>query len=130
MAFFGKLSLVTAFVLTLSAAKAQSTEPGAAENVATVKYLGIQEDMLVFDVSYTNPTNGKFQIVIRDQEGAPLYQNVFNEKTIYKQFRLPKSEKDRIVFVIRDYRDADIVKTFDVNVNSHIIREVAIRKVN
>jgi hypothetical protein len=86
--------------------------------------------MLIFDVSYTNPTNGRFQIVIKDQEGNSLYQNVFSEKTIYKQFRLPKSDKDRILFVIRDYRDADIVKTFDVNVNSHIIREVAVRRVN
>lgn len=130
MAFFGKLSLATAFVLTLSTAKAQSTESVATDNTATVKYLGTQDDMLVFDVSYTNPATGKFQIVIKDQEGNALYQNVFSEKTIYKQFRLPKSDKDRIVFLIRDYRDADIVKAFDVNVNSRIIREVAVRKVN
>ena len=130
MAFFGKLSLAAAFVLALSTAKAQSTGSTATDNVATVKYLGAQEDMLVFDVSYINPSGGKFQIVIKDQDGTPLYQNVFSEKSIYKQFRLPKSEKDRVVFVIRDYRDADIVKTFDVNVNSHIIREVAVRKVN
>jgi hypothetical protein len=129
MAFLGKFSLAAAFVLTLSAAKAQSTESVAKDNAA-VKYLGVQDDMLVFDISYTNPANGKFQIVIKDQDGTALYQNVFSEKTIYKQFRLPRSEKDRVVFVIRDYRDADIVKTFDVNVNSRIIREVAVRKVN
>lgn len=130
MAFFSKLSLAAAFLLVLSSAKAQSTETGEAEKTATVKYLGTQDDMLVFDVFYTNPTNGKFQVVIKDQDGTPVYQNVFDEKTIYKQFRLPKSEKDRVVFVIRDYKDADIVKTFDINVNSRIIREVAVRKVD
>jgi hypothetical protein len=130
MAFFSKLSLAAAFLLVLSSAKAQSTETGEAEKTATVKYLGTQDDMLVFDVFYTNPTNGKFQVVIKDQDGTPVYQNVFSEKTIYKQFRLPKSEKDRVVFVIRDYKDADIVKTFDINVNSRIIREVAVRKVD
>lgn len=130
MAFFSKLSLAAAFLMVLSSAKAQSAEAGETEKTATVKYLGTQDDMLVFDVFYTNPTNGKFQIVIKDQDGTPVYQNVFSEKTIYKQFRLPKSEKDRVVFVIRDYKDADIVKTFDINVNSRIIREVAVRKVN
>ena len=130
MSFLGKLSLAAAFVLTLSTAKAQSTESGAADNTATVKYLGIQDDMLVFDVAYTNPAVGKFQIVIKDQDGTQLYQNTFSEKTIYKQFRLPKSEKDRVVFTIRDFRDTDIVKAFDINVNSHFIREIAVRKVN
>ena len=130
MAFFGKLSLAAALLLVLSSAKAQSTGTGASDNAALVKYLGVQDDMLVFDLSYSNPANGKFQVLIKDQDGTPVYQNVFSEKTIYKQFRLPKSDKDRVVFVIRDFKDADIVKAFDINVNSRIIREVAVRKVN
>ena len=129
-AIFGKLFFAAAFLLVLSTAKAQSTETVATNNAATVKFLGTQDDMLVFDISYTNPANGKFQVVIKDQYGTPVYQNVFTEKTIYKQFRLPKSDKDRVVFVIRDFKDADIVKTFDINVNSRIIREVAVRKVD
>jgi hypothetical protein len=130
--FFGKLIFGTAFLFILSAANAQTAgvENGAGESAAQVKYLGTQDDMLVFDVAYTNPTGGKFQISIKDQDGAPLYQNIFSEKTIYKQFRLPKSEHDHVVFVIRDFRDADIVKAFDINVNSRIIREVAVRKLN
>ncbi len=132
MSFFGKLSLGITFLLILSTAKAQSTasNAGATDNAGTVKYLGTQDDMLFFDVAYTNPTGGKFLITIKDQDGTQLYQNIFSEKTIYKQFRLPKSEKDRIVFSIRDFRGADIVKAFDININSRIIHEVAVRKVN
>jgi hypothetical protein len=126
----GKFFLGTMFLLILSSAHAQSAEQPARDNAATVKYLGVQDDMIYFDVTYTNPTGGKFQIVIKDQDGVQLYQNLFSEKSIYKQFRLPKSEKDRIVFLIRDFKDADIVKTFDINVNSRIIREIAVRKVN
>jgi hypothetical protein len=128
MTSLSKLLFGASFLLIVSTAHAQSTESGA--NDATVKYLGVQDDLLVFDVSYTNPTGGKFQIVVKDQDGNPIYQSLFTEKTIYKQFRLPKSEKDRVVFVIRDFRDADIVKAFDINVNSRIIHEVAVRKVN
>lgn len=131
MARFIKYLFGASFLLILSSARAQSTETSAGSNaVGTVKYLGAQDDMLVFDVAYTNPTGGKFLVIIKDQDGTQLYQNLFSEKTIYKQFRLPKSEKDRVVFVIRDFRDADIVKAFDINVNSRLIREVAVRKVN
>ncbi|HEY4110529.1 hypothetical protein [Puia sp.] len=132
MALFAKLFLGTSFLVILATANAQSTDADAAkgDDVAVVKYLGAQDDMLVFDITYSNPTGGKFLVTIKDQDGNSLYQNLFNEKSIYKQFRLPKPEKDRIVFVIRDYRNADIVRAFDINVNSRVIHEVAVRKVN
>jgi hypothetical protein len=131
MARFIKYLFGASFLLILSSARAQSTETAAgSNNAAIVKYLGVQDDMLVFDVAYTNPTGGKLLVVIKDQDGTQLYQNLFNEKVIYKQFRLPKTEKDRVVFVLRDFHDADVVKAFDINVNSRLIHEVAIRKVN
>jgi hypothetical protein len=129
-AVFCKLILGTSFLLILSTANAQSAGSGAgsADSAATVKYLGTQDDMLVFNVSYPNPEGGKFVLTVKDQDGTQLYQSFFSEKSFYKQFRLPKADKDRIVFVFHDYRDADIVKTFDVSVNSRFIREVAVKK--
>ena len=131
-AFFGKLSLAAAFLLVLSTAHARPTvaHTGSTDTVATVKYLGTQDDMLIFNVSYVNPDGSKFSLVVKDQDGTQLYQGLFSEKSFYKQFRLPKADKDRIVFVFRDFRDADIVKAFDVNVNSRLIREVAVKKIN
>ena len=35
---------------------------------------------------------------------------------------------DKIVFIIRDAHEADIVKTFAVNVNSRFVKEVAVKK--
>ncbi|GGB12080.1 hypothetical protein [Puia dinghuensis] len=131
-AHFGKLILATTFLLVLTTAHARSTiaNTGFADTAATVKYLGTQDDMLVFNVSYANPDGSRFSLTVKDQDGTQLYQGLFNEKTFYKQFRLPKSDKDRIVFVFRDFRDADIVKAFDVNVNSRLIREVAVKQIN
>ena len=128
IASFGKFFLAGSFLLIISSAHAQSTE--RTDETATVMYLGAQDDMLVFNVSYDNPAGGKIQILIKDQDGSTVYQNAFTEKTIYKQFRLPKSDRARVVFVIRDFRDADIVKTFDINVNSRVVREVAVKKMN
>lgn len=129
-AVFGKLIFGTSFLLILTTAEAQSTGSGSGstDNGATVKYLGTQDDMLVFNVSYSNPEGSKFLLMVKDQEGTQLYQGLFSERSFYKQFRLPKADKDRIVFVFRDYRDADVVKAFDVNVNSRFIREVAVKK--
>ena len=130
-AAFGKLLFGTFFVLALAPAQAQTVAPEEGQSdIATVKYLGTQDDMVVFNVSYANPDGSKFQLIVKDQDGTPLYSNTFSDKSFYKQFKLPKSDKDRIIFVFRDGHDADIVKTFEVNVNSRFVREVSIKKVD
>ena len=128
-AAFGKLTFGTLFLLTVATAHAQPTASGAAPGTdsATVKYLGTQDDMLIFNVSYDNPQGNKFIVSIKDQDGTQLYQNFFRDKAFYKQFKLPKSDKDEVIFVIRN-GGTPIVKTFTVNVNSRFVQEVAIKK--
>jgi hypothetical protein len=128
-AVFGKLIPGTCLILIVATAHAQSTATGAGQNESTtVKYLGTQDDMIVFNVSYANPEGGKFQLTVKDQDATQLYQNVFSEKSFYKQFRLPRADKDRIVFIIRNGKDADVVRTFEINVNSRFVQEVAVKK--
>jgi hypothetical protein len=129
-AAFGKLIFGTFFLLSVATAHAQSTAAGVvpATDSATVKYLGVQDDMLIFNVSYDNPSGNKFLVAVKDQDGTQLYQNLFRDKTFYKQFRLPKTDKDKVIFVIRKGQDAPIVKTFAVNVDSRFVQEVAIKK--
>jgi hypothetical protein len=129
IAVFGKILFGVCFVLAASTVSAQSTATGAGQSEnATVKYLGLQEDMIVFNVSYANPDGNKFQVIVKDQDGTQLYQNLFSDKAFYKQFRLPRADKDRLVFIIRNGRDADVVKTFEVNVSSRVTQEVSVRK--
>lgn len=128
-AVFGKLILGSCLILVVAAAHAQSTAIGAGQNEpVTVKYLGTQDDMVVFNVSYANPDGSKFTVIVKDQDGTQLYQNIFSEKSFYKQFRLPKTDKDRIVFVVRNGKDADVVKTFEINVNSRYVQDVAVKR--
>jgi hypothetical protein len=135
-AFVSKLTFGALFFLSVATAHAQSTASGVStasgagqsENAATVTYLGTQDDMLIFNVSYDNPQGNRFLVTVKDQDGTQLYQNPFRDKAFYKQFKLPKSDRDKIVFVIRNGEQAPIVKTFSVNVNSHFVQEVAVKK--
>jgi len=130
-AVYSKLILGTIFVMALATAHAQSAAAGDGQNeIAMVKYLGTQEDMIVFNVSYPNPEGSKFQLIVKDQDGSQIYQNSFNDKSFFKQFMLPKADKDRLVFVFRNGHDADVVKTFEVSVNSRYVREVDVKKLD
>jgi hypothetical protein len=130
-AAIGKLTSGIFFLMIAVAAHAQSADSvlSSKESAAVVKYLGTQDDMLVFNVAYSNADGSKFQLTVKDQDGSQLYQNSFSDKSFYKQFRLPKADKDRIVFIIRDGRhEADIVKAFEINVNSRFVQDVAVKK--
>jgi hypothetical protein len=137
-ASIGRLIFGISLLFTVATANAQSgltvnVQSGigaqaAGTDPAMVSYLGAQEDMLVFNVGYSNPKGNKFVVAIKDQDGNLLFQDVFKDKSFYKQFKLPKTDKDRIAFVFSNGQDAPVVKTFAVNVTSHLVQEVAIKK--
>jgi hypothetical protein len=129
-AVIGRLTLGVILLLTIGAASAQTgaSDSAMSADPAVVKYLGVQDDMLVFNVSYNNPQGGKFLVQVLDQNGNQLFQDIFRDKTFYRQFRLPKTDKDQITFVIRKGQDAPVEKRFAVNISSRIVQEVAIKK--
>ena len=108
------------FVLAFTTAHAQTEK-------ATVKYLGVEEDMIVFNVSYANPEGNKFLLSIRDQQGNALYQSTFNDKTFYKQFRLPRTEKDNVVFLIRNMANKNMAR-FQIEATNRMVEDVVVRE--
>jgi len=125
-----------AFLFVVASTNAQSTTAGsttaavAGQKEPLVKCLGIQEDMVIFNVSYPNPTGNKFSLIVKDQDGAQLYQSIFSEKNFYKQFRLPKTDKNKISFVIRSGKGTDIEQSFEINTSSRFVEDIAIKKID
>jgi len=124
---FGSLFLLSTFV-----GKAQTISPDSVRKgePALIKYLGTQDDMVVFNISYSNPQGTAFHLTVKDQDGTELYQQIFHEKNFYKQFRLPRSERSKLSFVIRNGKESDVVKTFEINVNSRFVQDIAVKKLD
>ncbi len=125
-----KLSFGTLFLLAVVTAHAQTSAPVGGQDSTLVKYLGERDEMLTFNVAYQNPTGAAFTVIITDQDRNQLYQDTFKDKEFYKQFRFPKAAKDKITFTIRTAKDADIAKTFEININNRYIADIAVRKLN
>jgi len=132
IAAFSRLTPGIFFLLVVTATQAQSTAAGSSkkEDSAQVKYLGTQDDMVLFNVTYPNPQGTAFSLVVKDQDGTELYKNAYTEKNFYKQFRLPRADRNRITFTIRNNKETDIVKTFQINVNSRYVEDIAVKKLN
>ena len=120
------------FFAGVLAAKAQSKENEASVNTKTsiVKYLGTQEDMVLFNVSFRNPAGKKFSVIVLDQDNVQLFQQVYHDKNFEKKFKFPETDKNKLTFIIRNFQDADIKRSFSINVEARYVEDIAIRKVN
>lgn len=119
-----KLLFGTIFLFSLATVHAQ-TAPAT-----TIKYLGTQDDMILFNVAYPNPEGVRFSVTVKDQDGTQLFQGFFSDRSFNKQFRLPKTDKNKISFIVHNGKEADVVKTFAINVNSRFVEDVAVKKIN
>ena len=124
-----KLTLGVLFFVAVIAVQAQPTDVPN-EKTSGVKYLGVQGDMVLFNVLFDNPTGTKFSVILRDQNKDVLFQDTYTDKKFDKKFKVPTSEKNKITFIIKNYKDADLVQSFEINVNTRFIEDVAVKKLN
>ena len=117
------MSVILFTGLTVPAAKAASADPS---EKAVVKYLGTAPDAILFRISVDNPTGKKFSVIILDENGNQLFQEVYTDKNFEKRFRLPKTDEKKLTFVIRDYKDLDVRQSFSINTN--IVEDVNVTK--
>lgn len=130
-AVIGKCIAVTLLFTIVIAAQAQtsSTYAAASDEPATVQYIGTQDDMFLFNVSYKNPGGSTFTMIVKDQDGTALYRSTFHEKDFNRQFRLPKTDdRGKYVFVFRNASGRDLAKTFEINVNRRYVDNNGVKR--
>ena len=123
-----KLTLVSLFFVTAATVAAHPNVSYPAEKNAEVKYLGTSEDAIVFNVAFDNPGGNKFSVIVLDEDGSQLFQEVYTSKKFDKKFRLPKTDKTKLTFIIRNFKDADLKQTFEINTS--FVENVVVTKVN
>ncbi|MBS1596834.1 MAG: hypothetical protein JST75_01310 [Bacteroidetes bacterium] len=125
MSAISKLTLgVLLFMSVAAGTQAATVNPG--DKIAEVKYIGTSDDAVLFNVSVDNPTGSKFSIIVLDGEGDQIFQEIYSDKKFDKKFRLPKSEKNKLTFVIRNFKTADVRQTFEIN--TKYIEDVVVTK--
>jgi hypothetical protein len=110
--------------VTLTQARANSTYP--IEKNAEVKYLGVSGDAVLFKVSFDNPSNNKYVISVVDEDGNQLFQGVYTDKKFDKRFILPKSDKQKLTFIIRNAKDVELKQTFEIS--THFVEDVVVTR--
>ncbi len=94
---FSFASLLIAAIALLSIAPASGLHAAVPQN-ASVKYLGVQDDKVLFTVAFENPDGKKVTVSVLDENGNALFQDVFTDRKFDKKFKLPKTETGKSHF--------------------------------
>jgi hypothetical protein len=127
MTTIAKFTAAGLLLLTVATTQAQTTNASTDKNT-TVKYVGTQDDVILFNVSVDNPNGNKFSVIVTDNEGNQLFAEVYNDRKFDKRFKLPKTETGKLTFVVRNFKDAsDDVHSFEVS--NRVIEDVVVTAV-
>jgi hypothetical protein len=80
----------------------------------TVKYVGANDQHVVFHVDFQNPTNEKFWLIIRNDAGDVVYRKQFSDAHFSKSIYFENDQTEiRPTFIIRNSAN-EIVRQFAV----------------
>ena len=96
---------------------------------AEIKYIGMVDDKLVFEVNYKNEAEAGFLLEIRDGNGFEFYSAKFKQKNFKKRYAIDKNELGNIslTFVVASEGNLQ-QQEFDVNTSSRIVDEIRVVK--
>jgi hypothetical protein len=121
--------LFSALVSAAAGAAEMAVNKAFHETVATVKYVGGDNESYVFNVAYNNESGQKFLLRITDADDNTLFAGTYTDKKFDKRFKLLKEESDgKLKFVIKNLKD-NSVQTFEVTTTSQVVEDVVIKKV-
>jgi hypothetical protein len=119
---FLHISLFAFLVISAELVHAQ-TSADPVDSKASARYLDMDQSMLLFDLSYDNPTGHRFHVTVSDEAGNPLYDETCFDRHFYKKFALPAGSADKLSFVVKSSTGSYWKKSFRVHTD---IRQEAI----
>jgi hypothetical protein len=122
-----KLTFIVLFVMTVAGVSAQTSVSLSAEKNAQINYLGTQEGMVLFNVTFDNPGGNKFTVTVVDQEGFTIYQEASSDKKFDKRFKLLAPDNSKLTFVIKNAKDTAFTQSFEIN--THVVEDVIVTRV-
>ena len=127
--FFGRFIFAVLVCAFAQGASAQTIEKlSSVQTTADIKYMGISDGMLLFNVQYHNPNAEKYSFEITESSNNNLFRELGNDKLFAKKFKIP-TDMGELKFVIRNLKD-NSVQTFLVNRNQRVYEDVVVKKMN
>jgi hypothetical protein len=120
--------LLASFLMTGLAATAQTVALEKSIGEAAVRHQGSIGNKEYFSIAIPNEKGEKFSILVKDEKGAIVFNDVFQVKNFKRSFQFEKLvNKSKLTFIIRTLRD-NSEQVFEVNSKVFTVEQVEITK--
>ena len=118
-------------LVLLIVSPAASTQDLSGEELSSalqVKYLGGDNEALLFDVKYENKTGHTFRLSVLDETGEACFQDNYSARDFEKKIKIPRlTDTDYVIFLIRSARE-NIQLSYKVKVTTKVVDETVFLK--
>ena len=100
---------------------------------ASVKYVGETTDNgIVFDVNYENPTGQRFVLAISNSQGDIIFYQNYKGFGFHKTVVIKNDAETvgTVSFSVKSNSDEIFSKTFQIDTESKVVRNVVVKSVN
>jgi len=125
-----KVILMSGFVCALTFAAFNTTQANshtASSAKSAFHYVGTDENKIVFNVKFENPTESKFDLVITNDNGDVVYKQTYSDKSFDKKIVLLKEGDAHLTFAIRG-KDVNYKESFDISTTTKVVEDVVVTK--
>jgi hypothetical protein len=116
-------------LLTISPA-ASTQEFASAESASAfqVKFLGGDNETLLFSVKYDNKAGNTFRLSVLDETGEACFQDNYSSRDFEKKIKIPRlTDTDYVIFLIRSAKE-NIQLSYKVKVTTKVVDETVFLK--
>lgn len=107
----GGISLLMAFS---ASSFATNSYKAPVETNAVVKYVGETDKGLVFNLKFQNTAKGKIELLLKNEDGAILFENTFSEKELDKKIVFTNDNNAKHLTFIIKTSQGEIVQHFTI----------------
>ena len=94
--------------------------------VATIKYIGIQDEFYLFQVDCKQPSEGRATLRITDGNGNEIFRTSFFEKVYSRRIKIAREGYKSLQFVL-NAKNQLFTKTYAIN--SQLVEKVEVEEV-
>ena len=92
---------------------------------AEIKYIGVVDNKLVFQINYRNDGPTPFSLEIKDNQGYQFYFGKFKEKSFQKLYAIDKAELGENELTFEFSAKGKVQKqVFEINTSSRLVEEL------
>jgi hypothetical protein len=125
-----KSLVTTAAALVLLAFSPATSIRENADNTSAlqVKFLGGDNQALLFNVKYDNKAGNTFRLSVLDENGEACFQDNYSARDFEKKIKIPRlTDTDYVIFLIRSAKE-NIQLSYKVKVTTKVVDETVFLK--